>query len=273
MFKLIGGVFVALMFSWTGSSSAALIPPVTVDGNQWLQPLDFVNHSWNDIAGVCDPGTGICNGSLGGNVLTGWTWASIPDLNALFIASGVAGVPGITGPSPQFTYDFTGFNTWGPNFLALFLPTDNIADSNGVRVEGFLRNSFPATVIAAGGVVTGFHGPRGTILDVAATTDAGTLAVDEPSATVGGWFYRAEVASPATLPLLGVGIAALSYSRRRPNFISTKHGIRFLQIQLQQSRFHTQQWVRGCTARLRLNRPPQRLLCFLLLHWDLQRFG
>lgn len=204
-----------LTLGWAGTASAALMPPVTVGGNQWLQPLDFVNQSWNDIAAECDRGTGICNGSLGGNVLTGWTWASIPDLNDLFTVFGVEGTPTVTDPGTQIRYAFTGLNTWAPDIFAQFLPTDNIADFDGIVVGGLLRNPAPATLGAAGFVATEVPGPRGTILDFAGTTDASGFAVDEPFATVGGWFYRAEVPSPATLPLLGIGLAALYCIRRR----------------------------------------------------------
>ncbi len=58
--------------------------PATVNGVEWLQPVDFVNLSWNDINTVCDATSGFCNGSLNGNDITGWTWASLDDANGLF---------------------------------------------------------------------------------------------------------------------------------------------------------------------------------------------
>ncbi|MCP3871285.1 MAG: hypothetical protein GY703_24935, partial [Gammaproteobacteria bacterium] len=34
-------------------STAALAQPVINDGKEWLQPSDFVNLSWDDVAVVC----------------------------------------------------------------------------------------------------------------------------------------------------------------------------------------------------------------------------
>ncbi len=55
---------------------------ITVNGNEWLQPALFTNLSWNDINAVCP--AGVCSGELNGYDMTGWTWASIDDVNALF---------------------------------------------------------------------------------------------------------------------------------------------------------------------------------------------
>jgi len=68
----------------TVPARAAYMSPVTVDGRDWLQPIDFINTSWNDVAAVCDAASGACNGSLNGDDLTGWTWASVEDTNYLF---------------------------------------------------------------------------------------------------------------------------------------------------------------------------------------------
>lgn len=59
---------------------------VAVDGKAWLQPKDFVGYSYNQVSAVC-PG-GVCSGALPGSTfdLTGYTWASIDDVTALFAA-------------------------------------------------------------------------------------------------------------------------------------------------------------------------------------------
>lgn len=52
------------------------------DGKEWAQPDLFTNVSWNSINAVCP--RGICSGTLKGYGMTGWTWASVDDLNSLF---------------------------------------------------------------------------------------------------------------------------------------------------------------------------------------------
>ena len=58
--------------------------PVRVDGKEWLQPINFVNYSYDQISEVCP--RGICEGNLpGSNVdLTGYFWASSKDVQSLF---------------------------------------------------------------------------------------------------------------------------------------------------------------------------------------------
>ena len=61
---------------------------VTVDGREWAQVDQFTNlsgndiNSWSDINAVCP--AGVCSGVLNGYNMTGWTWASVDDVNALF---------------------------------------------------------------------------------------------------------------------------------------------------------------------------------------------
>jgi hypothetical protein len=64
--------------SWGQSGS------VIQAGEEWLQPKDFVNYSYNDVSAVC-PG-GVCSGNLPGSAfdLTRYHWASSGDVYTLF---------------------------------------------------------------------------------------------------------------------------------------------------------------------------------------------
>ena len=48
-----------------------------------LTPLDFSNTSWSDVAEVCDPVSGVYTGSLVGESLDGWLWASTDDVASM----------------------------------------------------------------------------------------------------------------------------------------------------------------------------------------------
>jgi len=72
------------LFLGSPLARAALLPPISVDGRDWLQPVDFEHTSWYDVAAVCDPTSGVCSGSLNGESLDGWYWASRSDVRHLF---------------------------------------------------------------------------------------------------------------------------------------------------------------------------------------------
>jgi hypothetical protein len=57
---------------------------ITVNGKQWAQAGFFLNLTWDQINAVCPAGKCKDNGSLNGIDMTGWTWASIDDVKALF---------------------------------------------------------------------------------------------------------------------------------------------------------------------------------------------
>ena len=75
--------FCTIFFLGTTPAHAALLTPVSVDGRDWLQPLDFINTSWNEVAAVCSAISGICSGELNGDNLDGWVWASVFDVQQL----------------------------------------------------------------------------------------------------------------------------------------------------------------------------------------------
>jgi hypothetical protein len=201
MSKLIVRLLVGLALGWTGSAGAALMPPVSVDDRLWLQPLDFVNNSWNDIAAVCDPTTGACNGSLGGNDVTGWTWAGIPDLIDLFTAFGIPG----TQVNNQWSVLVTpATTTWAPLFLGSFLATNVYPE-----VTGYLRYQVGFAAVADD--IPTF---APLLFDGAQVTASPGGNANASSEIIGGWFYRT-VPSPATVSLLCLGLAALASTRPR----------------------------------------------------------
>ena len=150
---------------------------ITVNGKEWAQVDLFYDLSWNDINAVCP--SGICSGELNGFDMTGWTWASVEDVNTLF--NYYIGFEAL-GPGPD-SYDEDD-SEWGPAFFHDgWRPTNHIPV---IAIDGLLLDQNPGEGEAAltGGIVI----------------DAISYAVDDVADTdrdfspeeahVGAWFYR-----------------------------------------------------------------------------------
>jgi hypothetical protein len=89
---------------------------ITVDGKDWYQPYLFLAKNWNDlrneINAVCPAGK--CNGLLNGHDMTGWTWATADDLNALF--NHYLGSDEM-GPGPDRYSPSTALDPWPADFF------------------------------------------------------------------------------------------------------------------------------------------------------------
>lgn len=212
MLTHVGRRMVVLMVAaWTGSAAAGPITDiVTVDGREWAQVDLFENLSWNDVNAVC-PG-GVCgSGTLNGFDMSGWTWASTDDLNNLFnyYFSISDAPPPPLGPGPDDVLT----SGAGPNsYAGLFFADGWRANHNFLpgTSETIGRMSDSPTTIGSVGVWIG--GPFG---DQSLAGTNYSTAVFGPTAP-GAWFSReaVDVPSPGILPLLGLGIAALGFSRR-----------------------------------------------------------
>lgn len=71
-----------------GCPWAQITDTVTANGREWAQVDLFTNLSWNEINAVCP--AGVCAGMLKGYDMTGWTWASLGDVVALFNSYGIS---------------------------------------------------------------------------------------------------------------------------------------------------------------------------------------
>ena len=200
MSKLIGRLLVVLAFGWAGHIAAAPITDiVTVDGKNWAQVDLFTSLSWSDISSVC-PG-GICGtGTLNGYDMYGWNWATTEELNKLL--NHYIGAP-VMGPGPDSFLDSGG--VWAAGFFADgWRATDNIFFDSS---ETYGRMSDNSTLVSEIGYWIG-----GQIS--VAYTNFDPVSINNAPIQVGGWFYSS-VPTPATLPLLGIGLAALGFSRRK----------------------------------------------------------
>ena len=72
---LLLAIFIQAIPSWGWGT-------VIIGDKEWYRTADISGYCREDFYTLC-PG-GICEGSLGGNDLTGWTWASIEDVSDLF---------------------------------------------------------------------------------------------------------------------------------------------------------------------------------------------
>ncbi len=210
------------------SANAALLPPVTVVGTAWLQPLDFVSYDWNAISTVCDPTSGFCNGSLGGNDITGWTWASVDDANALF--NYYIGVPAL-GPGPSSVDGYpSGPNWFAPIQAAGFLPTYTYSDSSRdlTFIVGKLRNtlSYDSAYAHVGRVGISSNATEGfTDVSFADTNSTVDKAFPATVYGYGAWLYQGDLSTIAvsttdTLALVGLGLCVLGFTSRKRTILN-----------------------------------------------------
>jgi len=214
MIRSIGFATALWIFLGAGSVHAALQSPVTVGGTEWLQPLDFVSYSWNDISTVCNSTTGVCSGSLGGSDLTGWTWASVDDMNALF--NYYIGTL-VMGPGPSLNSAIlTAATDWLDSMLADgFLTTyEDLVNSNETSISGKLRTSYPSNSTSSyvGRMVVFRPNASYQYATWADTTYTHIKAY--PFSHYGAWLYRGDLGSISvpltdTLALVGLGLCAL----------------------------------------------------------------
>ena len=72
----------------------------TENGREWREVAATTGLSWSEVASVCPTdGVTACSGSVGGRDLTGWTWASAPQVRDLMVqyAPGLATADAVTG--------------------------------------------------------------------------------------------------------------------------------------------------------------------------------
>jgi len=150
-------------------AGAPITDTVTISGKEWAQVDLFLNLSWEEINAVCPMGRCAKFGTLNGYDMSGWMWASVDDVNALF--NYYAGGP-ILGPGPGITLSGTS--------IALAFFSDGwrpLVDNDYQKVTGGFMSDTAEHI----GII-GFteQAPHSTAL----ATEAGLVIVP------GGWFYR-----------------------------------------------------------------------------------
>ncbi len=157
---------------------------ITADGREWAQTDLFAGLSWEDINAVCPAGA--CSGVLNGFDMTGWTWASVEDLNSLLnFYIGFAAL----GPGPD-TYAEGKSTEWAPAFFdGGWRPNNPLAERELSRaVFGVLRDTITTQegeVALPGGISD--VDPAALVLgDFASTEGMVTLGLKAN----GAWFFR-----------------------------------------------------------------------------------
>lgn len=204
--KILSLIAVALVWGIQPARAATMSPTVIVDGLEWLQPRDLLGTSWAEMGTVCDSYTGQCNGSFtsqfGTFDLTGWTWASVDDLNALF--SSYLSSP--LGPGPDSALNEPGILFLFSDFLDTY--TDFVPGAHNYK---FIRG---VTRTATGS--SGYIGYVGFSASLSSSTSWGVGTNSTPSLQYeGAWLYRNDVPVPATMGLCMAGLALLIFRRRK----------------------------------------------------------
>ena len=157
---------------------------VTMDGKAWAPMNSFGDLSWDEINDVCPIANGgdcLPGGQLMEYDMTGWTWASVDDVNALinfYTSSGAIG----PGPDelPSTTIGFQLNN-------ARFPPTETELSCSGCTVATWKGwTATPADIAGQSHLAEVFF--SGSFLGFGGHST--TLLTDDNSAGHSVWFYR-----------------------------------------------------------------------------------
>jgi hypothetical protein len=155
---------------------------ITVEGKEWYQPKLFIGASWQDIYAICPAPageSGECSGELEGYDMTGWTWASVDDVNALFnhyIGSDELGPgPDSAGVSGSLATDF-----FADGWQETLLISEYGEGRELIAALRTIEGKTQASEGAVGELVTGSE----------SFGFFNTNSTDLPASTRGGWFYR-----------------------------------------------------------------------------------
>lgn len=157
---------------------------ITAAGFELAQVDLFTGLTWNDINAICPIwNNGICDGTLNGWDMNGWTWADWPTINAVFNSYGK------TPPLPLVPPNILGGgqvnSAWAPAFFDDgWRPT--LVDSAQRKTEGWLRDESLTFGFGDVGQMIDQFSPLGN--DVAQT--AFNYPKTSAFSFLGAWFYR-----------------------------------------------------------------------------------
>ena len=208
MSKLIGRLLVVLAFGWSGMATSALIDngDTTIDTNTGLEWLDLTltkNQSYNSILG-----------GYGGYLADGYIYAT---------SSQLCGIWGSLGDDVSNCLNLSDINssdllqqasaTTLTTLLGATLSNRTQIGTYGMYDSGLIdsgRNGLGCIDSGSNSVCLADVSPP-----KASRADRWTN-LDYSQESIGSWLVRsAEVPTPATIPLLGIALAALGFSRRR----------------------------------------------------------
>jgi hypothetical protein len=211
--RFVAAAVLGLLGPLGGAGSASAANFVDAQGRQWLPLTTLTNQSWAEIDSVCpsySEGPGACTGSLAGVDLTGWTWASRPEVVGL-IGQFMAAAGDSTSPSAIIGPHGYGTNahTWAAS----------ITQAMGITAPALGNRTFGFT---SGG--PGFGGDAGNFAWVCHDGLCGLTSYAAAGETYGGkstnyggWFYQAAaVPEPSGIVLMLAGATLLATLRRRP---------------------------------------------------------
>lgn len=175
------------MLSWGQNS-------VLVNGQEWLQPVDFTGYTYSEVSSVC-PG-GACSGSLPGSQvdLTGYTWASILDVSRLFNAYGAS--PPFTEPF-QFRTGAGEESAFARDFEQTFNDCFGDCPVDIILVSGMVRDA--AAAWARGYSAAGGVGEGGGFINTVAFAEGDPFFPADGDDGLGVWFFR-QVENPPPPP-------------------------------------------------------------------------